>query len=325
MYNDILVASNGVAASAEVLFPELPSPGDTVTINGTVFTSGIDADFYGRLTEVQSGPAVFTDRDQAALVANLANKIRATNGLGFTAYPEGPVLWIVALAAGTAANAWTLSTSNSTAITVPATFSGGVDGPGGGGGIPQGGPLTQDLDGGGFNLVDFNSITAFEVQFTGGSALTGINGTSEISVATDGVGDRLTFGGSVIANSLFGPLASSPNGTSNTFLLDNGDVSFCTVSGSELGATLLDGSTGNLIINSLRVSSDIAFGNGAITEVFGLSTIVPCTDGSTSGLAAFESDGSLTQASDDSTTPTNTLTPAGWFNIGGGKYLPYYG
>lgn len=128
MFNPQAVGANGVPASAKILFPVLPTAGDTVTINGTVFTFGVNADFYGRKTRTQNGPAPFTDRDQAALVTNLANKIQATNGLGFMAYAEGPVLWVVATTTGTAANAWALSTSNSTAITVPATFSNGSAG-----------------------------------------------------------------------------------------------------------------------------------------------------------------------------------------------------
>lgn len=125
MYGEQLVGGNGsTAAVAKILFPALPVAGTTVTINGTIFTFGTD--FFGTQTRVQNGPSTFTDRDKAALVANLANKIRTTNGLGFAAYPEGPVLWLVALAAGTAANSWALSTNNSAAITVPATFSGGA-------------------------------------------------------------------------------------------------------------------------------------------------------------------------------------------------------
>lgn len=125
MYGDISVGSTtGLAASAKILFPALPTAGDTITINGVVYTFGTD--FFGYKTRTQNGPAPFTDRDQAALVANLADKIRSQNGNGFTAYPEGPTLWIVAIGLGTTANAWALSTSNSAAITVPATFSGGL-------------------------------------------------------------------------------------------------------------------------------------------------------------------------------------------------------
>jgi len=51
------------------------------------------------------------------------------------------------------------------------------------------------------------------------------------------------------------------------------------------------------------------------------------TDGSVSGLAAFQSNKSLARAVSDSTTPTNTTTPAGWIHttVGGvSSWVPYY-
>jgi hypothetical protein len=125
MYGEQSVgAVAGLAAQAKILFPALPAVGDTVTFNGTTFTFGTD--FFGHNTLTNTGAALFTDRDKAALASNLANKIRSQNGLGFTAYAEGPVLWLVALLVGTDPNAWTCSTTNSSAFTVPATFSGGA-------------------------------------------------------------------------------------------------------------------------------------------------------------------------------------------------------
>lgn len=127
MYQDISVgAGTGVAAQAKILFPAQPASGDTVVFNGTTFTYGITHDFYTPGTPELTGPPIWSDRDKADLAANLANKIRATAGLGFAAYPEGPTLYLVATNTGTGPNSYTCTTSNSTAFTVPATFSGGA-------------------------------------------------------------------------------------------------------------------------------------------------------------------------------------------------------
>ncbi len=117
-------AASGSAAQAKILFPVLGAAGDTITINGYVFTLGTD--FQSRAVPSNTSPAAFNDRAQAATAASLANAIRTRGGLGFTAYAEGPVLYVVSLATGTGANSWAVSTSNSTAFTVPSTFSGGA-------------------------------------------------------------------------------------------------------------------------------------------------------------------------------------------------------
>jgi phage tail sheath gpL-like len=127
MYQDISVgASAGVAAQAKILFPAAPTVGNTVTINSVVYTYGIANDFYTPGTPDLNAFPIWSDRDKAALAANLANKIRNTGGLTFTAYAEGPVLWVVARYTGTGPNSWTLATSNTSAFTVPGTFSGGI-------------------------------------------------------------------------------------------------------------------------------------------------------------------------------------------------------
>lgn len=197
-----------------------------------------------------------------------------------------------------------------------------------GGGIPQGGPLTEDLDFNGFAAENVGTMTAaYIVGISGGN--TSLDGGS---ISTDGNGNLTTS--SLILSGQPGLNAEAFNGTSGNILMDNGDASNLTGSASGLSVSHSDsdfitffsaysyditgnngqfvqsnGDATNLTVSGNALSGlfdgtgifnilEVTFGSGAsggISFVLGISGSVPSSDGSISGLAAFQSDGSLGQ------------------------------
>jgi len=115
----------GLQAYGTLRVLKTPTAGDTVTINGDVFTYGTD--FWGdtaHKTAESLVAAINGDRARYAGTTNQLNPSRA-----YFAYFVGDRVVVMASVPGTAGNSITLATSVATTFSVSgATLSGGVDG-----------------------------------------------------------------------------------------------------------------------------------------------------------------------------------------------------
>lgn len=249
------------------------------------------------------------------------------------------------------------------------------------GGIPQGGPLTEDLDFNGFAAENVGTVTAaYIVAVSGGTtsldggaistngsgvmtavSFSGIGTAIDLSSNTTIIPDNLqggTFPSIDIGNTYISFTGNSPlslsdigtnvqasnvnldalasgslNGTNNDFLQSNGDGSSLAVNGETLqtilgnaqfapsgsSGTLLmtdgDGSLLNLSSNTGDFGGTAAFAASSGTAGFSSNdgATLHGTDNSTSGIAAFQSDGSLAKAIGVNLKPTvaNTFSGTG--------------
>lgn len=116
----------GQPAFATVQFKSLPNSSDTVTINGDVYTYGVD--FSGATVPVRAAQAL-----TAAIRSDVeVSYLNATKQpvRPYTAVYYNDTVFIFATYPGVAGNAMTLATSNTAAIAISgATFGGGTDAP----------------------------------------------------------------------------------------------------------------------------------------------------------------------------------------------------
>lgn len=136
--DDLYYMPYGRPAVATVTFVGTPAAGNTLTINGVVYTFGTDwgSRFSGSFTpNYVPGSSV---RDLAELINGVDDQGRGSLALlpnaTVFARAAGNKLLLFAREPGTAGNSYTLSTNNSAAFVVSgATFSGGTAGSAGGG------------------------------------------------------------------------------------------------------------------------------------------------------------------------------------------------
>lgn len=229
------------------------------------------------------------------------------------------------------------------------------------GGIPQGGPLTEDLNFNGFAAENVGTLTAAYINGISGGAstldggliatdgdgnitansfigeggtisisgnfLSGLfNGTGFVDIASFILGGNTINAVSTVSSTTLvtqdgdvtsctvdtNPLSGIYDGTGSLFCgtIGNADVGQCYVTGNQLTG-LFDGS-GNLNVSGLTTQS-ITIGANFIDVILGISGNVVTSDASASGIAAFQSDGSLAQATGVNMKPTvaNTFSGTG--------------
>jgi hypothetical protein len=219
------------------------------------------------------------------------------------------------------------------------------------GGIPQGGPLTQDLDFNGFAAENVSTITA--VSFIGaGDGLTfdgaplgegvafaltnGVNGSNGLlqlgdsgdlvvvgSPASSGNGTITLSNQSLSSTFQFGTLESVAVLAPGEFVIVDvvgGTVPFVIAPGAPTTSLTIDSvGTVSVLGNSLNSLFDgtsnlsistLGIGGGIATGILGSSGQLVTSGDSISGIAAFQSDGSLAQAVPgvDYITPTGSET-----------------
>jgi len=114
----------GQPATATVVIKNVPAAADTVTIDGVVYTYGVDFVGSNELQVAQSlTAAVNGDRNRVDLAPTVITPIRSVYALYY-----GKTIRLIATIPGSVGNAITLATSTAANFTVSgATFSGGAD------------------------------------------------------------------------------------------------------------------------------------------------------------------------------------------------------
>lgn len=121
-YSARAVNGFGVRASGSVTFSTLPSDGDTITLNGIIFTARTSASSTNEFT---IGGTISATIDNL-LVVVVGSSATALRGYFFRKSTTGTVLEILAMGAGTWGNAFTLAVSGAGLARSGATLSGGT-------------------------------------------------------------------------------------------------------------------------------------------------------------------------------------------------------
>jgi hypothetical protein len=122
------VASTGKAfATGTIVVAALPAAGDTLTVNGTQLTFAVAPGPFEDVSPPASAiPIQTTTALQAAYLCNWLNASTDANISKMTYTVSSSTITCTSIAIGTAGNAYTLATSDSSAFTVPANLSGGT-------------------------------------------------------------------------------------------------------------------------------------------------------------------------------------------------------
>jgi len=146
--NPVLMGDGGVSASGTITVTAQPNGGDTITVNGVVFTCGVDFAGGGTLALTAQNIATAITSSGNPGIQNIVYAVAASNVVTVTSYNSGLT-----------PNSYVLATSNGAAITLSgSTLSGGT--------VGAGGTINVGNNSYGFNNLVQSGVSANVVNLT---------------------------------------------------------------------------------------------------------------------------------------------------------------